>query len=167
MAQSLLQSCAEHLAASPQGRFVVLQDAPPLTRNMPPVAGSIKWSRSLFARVKQTMQRLQDVEAELLQGETGQEVTCTAGNNCWHMFEYTPLQTGHSRLLNRPCIVDLILVLTVSCHVAANPAELSCSWLICISLHRPTSPILLFCQHLSHAEAFQHTVKHQVMHSES
>ena len=51
-----------------------LQDAPPLTRNMPPVAGSIKWSRSLFARVKQTMQKLQDVEAELLQGETGQEV---------------------------------------------------------------------------------------------
>ena len=43
---------------------------------MPPVAGSIKWSRSLFARVKQTMQKLQDVEAELLQGETGQEVTC-------------------------------------------------------------------------------------------
>lgn len=41
---------------------------------MPPVAGSIKWSRSLFARVKQTMQKLQDVEAELLQGETGQEV---------------------------------------------------------------------------------------------
>lgn len=41
---------------------------------MPPVAGSIKWSRSLFARVKQTMQKLQDVEAELLQEETGQEV---------------------------------------------------------------------------------------------
>lgn len=41
---------------------------------MPPVAGSVKWSRSLFARVKQTMQKLQDVEAELLQGETGQEV---------------------------------------------------------------------------------------------
>ena len=41
---------------------------------MPPVAGSIKWSRSLFARVKQTMQKLQDVEAELLQAETGQEV---------------------------------------------------------------------------------------------
>lgn len=41
---------------------------------MPPVAGAIKWSRSLFARVKQTMQKLQDVEAELLQGETGQEV---------------------------------------------------------------------------------------------
>lgn len=51
-----------------------MQDAPPLTRNMPPVAGSVKWSRSLFARVKQTMQKLQDVEAELLQGETGQEV---------------------------------------------------------------------------------------------
>ncbi|DBA95316.1 TPA: Dynein heavy chain cytoplasmic [Trebouxia sp. C0006] len=54
--------------------FHTLKDAPPLTRNMPPVAGSIKWSRSLFARVKQTMQKLQDVEAELLQGETGQEV---------------------------------------------------------------------------------------------
>lgn len=41
---------------------------------MPPVAGCIKWSRSLFARVKITMQKLQDVGPELLQGETGQEV---------------------------------------------------------------------------------------------
>ena len=42
---------------------------------MPPVAGCIKWSRSLFARVKITMQKLQDVGPELLQGETGQEVS--------------------------------------------------------------------------------------------
>ena len=57
---------------------------------MPPVAGSIKWSRSLFARVKQTMQKLQDVEAELLQGETGQEVTCHG-----QLSEIKPV-TGHS-----------------------------------------------------------------------
>lgn len=66
------QDCMDNMAGLNSLHF--WQDAPPLTRNMPPVAGSIKWSRSLFARVKQTMQKLQDVEAELLQGETGQEV---------------------------------------------------------------------------------------------
>ena len=65
-----------------------MQDAPPLTRNMPPVAGSIKWSRSLFARVKQTMQKLQDVEAELLQGETGQEVQHQ--HQPQHAFNFLP-----------------------------------------------------------------------------
>ncbi len=108
-----------------QRRFVVLQDAPPLTRNMPPVAGSIKWSRSLFARVKQTMQRLQDVEAELLQGETGQEVTCAAGDNCWQMIEYTPLQTGHSCLLYRPCVVDLTIHQCSLCHAMLKLSQLS------------------------------------------
>ncbi len=95
---------------------MILQDAPPLTRNMPPVAGSIKWSRSLFARVKQTMQKLQDVEAELLQGETGQEVTCRAGNDHWQMFEYMPLRTGQGCLLHRPCMIDLTLHQTSLCH---------------------------------------------------
>jgi len=116
MAQSLLQSCAENVTALLKSGFVFLQDAPPLTRNMPPVAGSIKWSRSLFARVKQTMQKLQDVEAELLQGETGQEVTCRAGNDHWQMFEYMPLRTGQGCLLHRPCMIDLTLHQTSLCH---------------------------------------------------
>lgn len=32
---------------------------PPITRNQPIVAGAIRWSRSLFARIKKTMKRLQ------------------------------------------------------------------------------------------------------------
>lgn len=55
---------------------------------MPPVAGCIKWSRSLFARVKITMQKLQDVGPELLQGETGQEVLLTLTEAC------IPVPTG-------------------------------------------------------------------------
>ena len=31
---------------------------PPLTRNQPPVAGAIKWSRSVFSRVKHTFNSL-------------------------------------------------------------------------------------------------------------
>ena len=38
------------------------------------MAGSIKWSRSLFARVKQTMAKLYTVEAEMMALELGQEV---------------------------------------------------------------------------------------------
>ena len=48
--------------------------APPLTKNQPTVAGSIKWSRSLFARVKQTMTKLAVVEDEMMALELGQQV---------------------------------------------------------------------------------------------
>ena len=47
---------------------------PPLTKNQPTVAGSIKWSRALFARVKQTMSKLYQVEDEMMALELGQEV---------------------------------------------------------------------------------------------
>jgi dynein heavy chain, axonemal len=38
------------------------------------VAGSIKWSRALFARVKQTMAKLFSVEGEMMALELGQKV---------------------------------------------------------------------------------------------
>lgn len=47
---------------------------PPLTRNQPSVAGAIKWSRSLFARIKQTMNKLSVIEDEIMQLELGNEV---------------------------------------------------------------------------------------------
>jgi dynein heavy chain, axonemal len=50
------------------------RDNPPLTKNQPTVAGSIKWSRSLFARVKQTMCKLSQVEDEMMALELGHEV---------------------------------------------------------------------------------------------
>ncbi|GMH41526.1 hypothetical protein BSKO_09436 [Bryopsis sp. KO-2023] len=54
--------------------FEVHRDTPPLTRNQPPVAGAIKWSRSLFARVKQTMNKLMGVEADIRGEDSGREV---------------------------------------------------------------------------------------------
>ena len=39
---------------------------PPVTKNQPPVAGAIKWARSLLARTKQTMQKLQSTEEEII-----------------------------------------------------------------------------------------------------
>lgn len=38
--------------------FETNKDNPPLTRNQPPVAGAIKWSRSVFSRVKHTFNSL-------------------------------------------------------------------------------------------------------------
>ena len=39
---------------------------PPATRNQPPVAGAIAWSRSLFSRVRKTMTRFQaDADEEM------------------------------------------------------------------------------------------------------
>lgn len=54
--------------------FDVHRNAPPLTRNQSPVAGAIKWSRSLFARVKQTMNKLMGVETDIRGEDSGKEV---------------------------------------------------------------------------------------------
>ncbi len=56
-----------------------LQGDPPVTRNQPPVAGAIKWERSLFQRVKQTKQKLDTVEKELMADEGGQQVGALQG----------------------------------------------------------------------------------------
>ena len=51
------------------------KESPPVTKNQPPVAGAIKWSRSLLARCKQTMIKLQSTEEEIIRNtEIGQSV---------------------------------------------------------------------------------------------
>lgn len=47
------------------------KDSPPVTKNQPPVAGAIKWARSLLARVKQTMFKLQSTEDEIIRTTGG------------------------------------------------------------------------------------------------
>lgn len=47
------------------------RDDPPLTRNQPPVAGAIRWSRTLLARLRHTWVRLQGLGAELEALEPG------------------------------------------------------------------------------------------------
>lgn len=49
---------------------------PPITRNQPMVAGAIRWSRSLFARIKKTMKRLQgsNLAEVLTTDDVGREV---------------------------------------------------------------------------------------------
>jgi dynein heavy chain, axonemal len=54
--------------------FETHRATPPVTRNQPPVAGAIKWSRSLFARVKQTMAKLMTMEEVMMAEEIGQQV---------------------------------------------------------------------------------------------
>jgi dynein heavy chain len=48
---------------------------PPVTRNQPPVAGAINWSRSLFQRIRKTYNRLAYSEdEEMMQEEAGHDV---------------------------------------------------------------------------------------------
>ena len=54
--------------------FEIHRADPPLTRNQPPVAGAIKWSRSLFARLKHTMNKLLGMEADIRSEEAGRDV---------------------------------------------------------------------------------------------
>eukprot|EP00798_Chlamydomonas_sp_ICE-L_P031817 gene31817-7021_t len=55
--------------------FETNKEDPPVTKNQPPIAGAIKWSRSLLARVKQTMAKLQSTEEEIIRTtEIGQNM---------------------------------------------------------------------------------------------
>ena len=47
---------------------------PPVTRNQPPVAGAISWSRSLFSRVRKTMQRFSIMKEDMMNDDVGVEV---------------------------------------------------------------------------------------------
>ena len=47
---------------------------PPVSRNQPPVCGAIQWSRSLFKRVRNTMQTLNQVDQSLIEQNKKQEV---------------------------------------------------------------------------------------------
>lgn len=40
------------------------RDAPPITKNQPPVAGAIKWCRAIFEGIKRTMLTMESVEDE-------------------------------------------------------------------------------------------------------
>lgn len=47
------------------------RDNPPLARNMPPVAGAIKWSRGLLVRLRRTWVRLQALNSQLERMDSG------------------------------------------------------------------------------------------------
>uniref|UniRef100_A0A3Q3JRK8 Dynein heavy chain tail domain-containing protein n=1 Tax=Monopterus albus TaxID=43700 RepID=A0A3Q3JRK8_MONAL len=62
----LAQYCKE--VDSIKELFEVQKDKPPLNKSEPPVAGSIKWTRSLLHRIKQTILSFRDVP-EILESE--------------------------------------------------------------------------------------------------
>lgn len=47
------------------------RDEPPLMRNMPPMSGAVKWSRSLLARVRRTWVRLEGLGCDVQALEPG------------------------------------------------------------------------------------------------
>lgn len=58
---------------------------PPLTRNQPPVAGAIRWCRSLLGRVRCTWVRLQALSGKLEELDAGRRAAAamTGGCCCW------------------------------------------------------------------------------------
>eukprot|EP00884_Botryococcus_braunii_P017522 jgi/Botrbrau1/4453/Bobra.0348s0039.1 len=54
--------------------FRTLKDKPPVTRNQPPIAGAISWSRALFGRCKRTMARLSELQSDLRSTPAGRQV---------------------------------------------------------------------------------------------
>lgn len=62
------RSSAQHYSIFLEGK-----EAPPVTKNQPPVAGAIGWSHSLFLRIRQSMAKFQSME-ELYTTEHGKSV---------------------------------------------------------------------------------------------
>ena len=62
-----------------------------MARNQAPVAGAIKWSRSLFARCKRTYVLLNTVEPTLLQEPTGRQARAVFGTET--MADLLPVLT--------------------------------------------------------------------------
>ena len=54
--------------------FLEHRNQPPISKNQPPVAGAISWSRSLFQRIKHTVLRFQTMK-ELIDSEAGKAVS--------------------------------------------------------------------------------------------
>ena len=48
--------------------------SPPISKNQPPIAGAISWSRSLFQRIKHTVLRFQTMK-ELIDSDAGRAVS--------------------------------------------------------------------------------------------
>lgn len=63
--------------------------SPPISKNQPPVAGAISWSRSLFQRIKQTVLRFQTMK-ELIDSDAGKAVSCSSGR---YVFALSPYHT--------------------------------------------------------------------------
>ena len=64
----------EKEVAHVQQMFDEGQEAPPLSKNQPPIAGAINWSHSLFLRVRSSIAKFKSME-ELETTEQGKEVT--------------------------------------------------------------------------------------------
>ena len=90
------------------------KDTPPTSRNMPPVAGAIKWSRGLFARVKRTMVQLPALEPALDSLDAGRRASKAyldlarvllefekARFKSWAATEAAVMPTLHQPLLER------------------------------------------------------------------
>lgn len=80
------------------------REDPPLNRNQPPVAGAIRWCRSLLGRVRRTWVRLQGLSSKLEGLDAGRRAAAamtgehpTAGMDCY------PAAVHHATTLLAVC----------------------------------------------------------------
>lgn len=57
-----------------QTQFFKYKNSPPTYTNMPPTAGALIWSQGLLDRIEQPLQKLNDLESNILQSDDGQEL---------------------------------------------------------------------------------------------
>ena len=60
---------------APLQLFETHKEAPPLSKNQPPLAGAINWSHSLFLRIRQTIAKFQSLDEEMFNSEQGQMIS--------------------------------------------------------------------------------------------
>lgn len=89
--QERLADVLEHFLKEIKATAKTFQEgmhSPPIARNMPPVAGAIKWSRDLFARVKRTMALLQRLDGDLASLDAGQRASSAYLDLARSMLEF-------------------------------------------------------------------------------
>ncbi|PRW56454.1 flagellar inner arm dynein 1 heavy chain alpha [Chlorella sorokiniana] len=64
------------------------RDNPPLTRNQPPVAGAIRWCRSLLGRVRRTWVRLQALSSKVEELDAGRRAAAAMTELARSMLQY-------------------------------------------------------------------------------
>lgn len=71
-----------------QELFLQCRDAPPISWNLPPVAGALTWCRGLMARIDYPMKKLRDLNPTVMEREEAKEVAKGYGTLLASLQEY-------------------------------------------------------------------------------
>lgn len=70
-----------------QELFLQNRDSPPISWNLPPIAGALTWCRGLVDRIQIPMAKLQQLDRTILDREEAKEVAKVSGPDGGHLIQ--------------------------------------------------------------------------------